>query len=77
MTRPNRVVQRSLLPDGWSEARVAEVITHYEMQSEDEAVAEDEAALRDSNQTVMVIPTHLVPAVRKLLVRDLHDGDDS
>lgn len=45
------------------------LIDHYEMQSEDEAVAEDEAARADPRQTVMVIPTRLVPAVRKLLAR--------
>ena len=55
------------LPERWSEARVADVIAHYETQSEDEAVAEDEAALSDPGQTVMVIPTRLVPAVRELL----------
>ena len=55
------------LPAGWSEARVADVIAHYETQSEDEALTEDEAALSDRGRTVMVIPTHLVPAVRKLL----------
>ena len=71
MTRSNRVLQRSLLPDGWSEARVAEVIEHYETQSEDEAVAEDQAALSNPGQTVMVIPTRAVPAVRKLLVEGL------
>ena len=37
----------SRLPEGWSETRVAEVIAHYETQSEDEAVAEDEAALSE------------------------------
>ena len=57
----------SRLPEGWSEARVTDVIAHYGTQSEDEAVVEDEAALSDPGQTVMVIPTRLVPAVRKLL----------
>ena len=55
------------LPEGWSETRVAEVIAHYETQSEDDAVVEDEAALSKPGQSVMVIPTRLVPAVRKLL----------
>lgn len=61
--------RNSRLPDGWSEARAADVIAHYETQSEDEAVAEDEAALSQSGRTVMVIPTRLVPAVRELLAR--------
>ena len=59
--------RNSRLPEGWSEARITDVIAHYETQSEDEAVAEDETALADPGQTVMVIPTRLVPAVRELL----------
>ena len=46
---------------------VAEVIAHYEKQSEAQAVAEDEATLSTAGQTVIVISTRLVPAVRKLL----------
>lgn len=60
---------KSSFPDGWDEKRVAALIDHYEMQSEDEAVAEDEAARAEPKQTVMVIPARLVPAVRKLLAR--------
>ena len=61
------VTTKSSFPDGWDEERVAALIDHYETQSEDEAVAEDEAARADPEQTLMVIPTRLVPAVRELL----------
>lgn len=54
-------------PPGWDEARVQAVIAHYDAQTEDEALAEDEAAFEDTSQTVMVIPNDLVPAVRALL----------
>ena len=54
-------------PPGWDEARVRALIEHYESQTEDEAVAEDEAAFEDKSQTVMLIPNELVPAVRALL----------
>ena len=54
-------------PPGWDEARVRDLIEHYESQTEDEAVAEDEAAFEDRSQTVMLIPNELVPAVRALL----------
>ena len=54
-------------PPGWDEARVQRVIAHYEAQTEDEALAEDEAAFEDTSHTVMVIPNDLVPAVRALL----------
>ena len=33
------------LPEGWSEDRVKKVIDYYESQSDDEAIAEDKAAL--------------------------------
>lgn len=48
---------------------VRRVLAHYEEQTEAEAVAEDEAALEDRSQTVMEIPTELVPAVRELIAR--------
>ena len=54
-------------PPGWDEERVGRVIAHYEYQSEEEAVAEDEAAYEDPKQTAMEIPNELVPAVRELL----------
>ncbi len=54
-------------PPGWDEERVRRVIEHYESQSEDEAIAEDEAAFEDKNHTVMLIPNELVSAVRALL----------
>jgi hypothetical protein len=44
-------------------------LAHYEEQTEAEAVAEDEAAFEDRTQTVMEIPTELVPAVRELIAR--------
>ena len=60
---------KSSFPAGWDEKRVAALVDHYEMQSEDDAVAEDEAARSDPEQAVMVIPTRLVPAVRELLAK--------
>ena len=54
-------------PPGWDEASVQSVITHYEDQTEDEAVAEDEATFQDGSNTLMAIPTELVPAVLELI----------
>ena len=58
---------KNRFPPGWDAERVREVIEHYESQTEEEAVAEDEAAFALEGHTVMVIPHHLVPAVRALL----------
>jgi hypothetical protein len=41
-------MQQDKFPPGWDEARVRKVLAHYEEQTEDEAVAEDEAALAES-----------------------------
>ncbi len=62
-------MRQSEFPPGWDEERVQRVLAHYEDQSEEEALAEDEAAYEDSKQTVMVIPNELVPAVRELLAK--------
>ena len=62
-------MKQSKLPAGWDEDRVRRVLAHYEGQSEDDAVAEDEKAFENQTQTVMEIPTELVPAVRELLAK--------
>lgn len=54
-------------PDGWNEERVQRLLQHYESQTEEEAVAEDEAVWEDTTQTVMEIPNALLPSVRVLL----------
>jgi len=56
-------------PPGWDEERVKRVIAHYEAQTEEEAVAEDEAAYEDRSQTTMEIPNALVPKVRELIAK--------
>ena len=58
-------------PKGWDDKRVLDVVAHYESQTEDEAVVEDEEALRRPDQTVMEIPNRLVPVVRELLARNV------
>ena len=60
------------LPKGWDEERVSELLAHYETQSDEEAVAEDKAISLDPEQTVMEIPSRLVPAVRELIAK--HEG---
>jgi len=49
---------------------VRDVLEHYESQTEEEAVAEDEAAFRRRDQAVMVVPKGLVPAITKLITRE-------
>ena len=59
--------QRNRFPPGWDEARIRRVITHYEGQSDEEAVAEDEAAFKDRRRTVVEVPIELMPVIRGLI----------
>jgi hypothetical protein len=57
-------------PAGWTDGRVRKLAEHYDNQTEDEQVAEHEAAMRATeNQTVMVVPTELVSEIVKLINR--------
>lgn len=55
-------------PANWDEAKVRRVIEHYETQSEDEAVAEDEAAFA-AEETLVQVPIELVGDVRALIAK--------
>ena len=62
-------MKRSKFPPGWDAERVKRVLAHYEAQSEEEAVPEDEAAYEALGQTVMEVPTELVPTIRQLIAK--------
>lgn len=56
-------------PAGWDAERVRRVLEHYEAQSDEEAVAEDEAAYEATTHTAMEVPVELVPAVGELIAK--------
>lgn len=56
-------------PPGWDEARVQRLIARHEQMDDDALIAEDEASQEADGQTLMVLPTELVPAVRELIAR--------
>lgn len=60
-------MSQSKFPPGWNEQRVHRVLEHYDSQTDEEAVAEDEAGV--SASTVMNVPVELVPAVRELIAK--------
>jgi hypothetical protein len=62
-----RVKQK--FPPGWDEESVKAELAYFENQSEEEQLAEHEAAFSAKGQTVMVVPTELVPAIRQLIAR--------
>lgn len=62
-------MKQGKFPAGWNEERVRQVLAHYEEQTEEEAVAEDEAVFEDQTQTVIEVPNELVPAIRELIAK--------
>ena len=56
------------LPMGWDDAKLRRVLAHYEGQTEDDALIEDEAGVQ-SAETVMAVPYELVPEVRELIAK--------
>lgn len=60
-------MKKNNLPQGWNEEMVKEVIAHYEEQTDEEAVVEDELAYKDISQVSMNIPVQLIDAVRQLI----------
>jgi hypothetical protein len=62
-------MKQTKFPEGWNEERVHRVLAHYEKQTEEEALAEDEAAYEDTTQTTIDVPVELVPAIRELIAK--------
>lgn len=60
-------MRQTRFPRGWDEERVRRVLEHYESQTDEEAVAEDEAAFEATTHTAVEIPVELLPVVRELL----------
>lgn len=60
---------QSKFPEGWDEERVRRVLRHYEDQTEEEAVAEDEVGYEDRAESIVQVPVELVPAVRELIAK--------
>ena len=62
-------MKQNRFPPGWDEDRVRRVLSYYEQQDEEEAVAEDEAAFESSTETFIEVPNELLPAVRELIAK--------
>ena len=62
-------MKQNKFPPGWDEERVRRVLDHYEHQTEEQALAEDEAAYELEEQSMMEIPNALIPKVRNLIAQ--------
>jgi hypothetical protein len=61
-------MSQSKFPAGWDEGKVRRVLAHYEQQTDEDALLEDEAGVEPS-ETVMNVPHDLVPKVRELIAK--------
>jgi hypothetical protein len=62
-------MKKQRLPRGWTQNRIRELAAHHDQQTEEEQAAEIEAALSTEDQTLMVVPTELVPEIQALIAR--------
>jgi hypothetical protein len=60
--------RKNIFPKGWTEQRTRRLISYYDRQTDEEAVAEYELSGKVHAQTVMTVPTQLVPAIRAFIV---------
>ena len=67
-------MKQNKFPPGWDEERVQNVIAYYENQTEDEVVAEDEAASQNEFSMLMEVFTGLGPAVCEWILEFLVDS---
>ena len=59
---------KQAFPPGWNERKVRAVIQHYEQLTDEELAREIETAPEMTGETLVSVPTELLPAVRKLIV---------
>ncbi len=70
-TKINRPVKQRF-PRGWNQKRVQELIAYYDKQTENEELVEYEAAMRVNGRSLLLVPTELVPEIRRF-IRDRRD----
>ncbi len=61
-------MKKQQFPKGWDGKRVKQLIAELDARTDEECVAADEAAAADAeDQTVITVPTALLPEIRRLL----------
>ncbi len=60
-------MKKQRMPKGWTQEQIRALAEYHDNLTVEEQVAEIEAALADEEQTVMVVPTKLVPEIVKLI----------
>jgi hypothetical protein len=66
-------MKKQRLPDGWTEKRIRALAEHHDQQTDEQLAAEIEAAFSAKDQTLMAVPTELVPEIRALIASKYGD----
>lgn len=56
-------------PKGWNRKKVRQVAAYYDHQSDEQAIAEAEAAYRKRKSALIEVPLKLLPRLRRMLAR--------
>lgn len=67
--RPKTTRDPNRYPKGLNRKKVQALVNHYENQTDEEAIVEDEAAYNNPAFTMMQVPKALVPQVQRLISR--------
>ena len=63
-----QAMSKQQFPKGWNEQRIKRLIAELDARTNEEWIAEDEAAATDDDdQAVITVPRSLLPEIRRLL----------
>lgn len=62
-------MKKQRLPRNWTQERLRKLASYHENLREEDQAAEIEAAFSSKDQTLMAVPTKLVPKIRALISR--------
>jgi hypothetical protein len=62
-------MRKQRLPAGWTEKQIRALAAYHDSQTVEQQAAEIEHAIAKKDQTLMVVPTKLVPQILKLIVQ--------
>jgi len=69
------MMKKQVFPPGWDAEKVRALAEYYDNQSDEEAIAEAEAALETEGQTLVMVPSELMPTIRALIAK--HNQDEN
>jgi hypothetical protein len=63
------MMKKQRMPPGWTEKQIRELAKRHDHMTDNDIVAEIDAGLTKEDQTVMVVPTELVPEITRLIAK--------